>query len=234
LISTVSEHSRRDIERFYGVDAETVHVVPEGVDTRRFRPLDDPAGMAAWRRRVLGEDVPFLLYVGKPTRRRNLPALIAAFGQLKAGRGLPHKLLLIGMAMAGTPIEADAAAAGVTGDVIALPYADHDEIVLAYNAAELLVYPSSYEGFGMPVLEAMACGTPAIALDNTAFPEFASGVALLLPDAAVDTLREGIASILDDPERGAEMSRRGPERAARYDWRPIAARYRDLMMTVAP
>jgi glycosyltransferase involved in cell wall biosynthesis len=234
LVSTVSEHSRRDLERFYGIDPETVHVVPDGVDTRRFRPLDDSAGIAAWRRRVLGEDVPFLLYVGKPTRRRNLPALIAAFGQLKAGCGLPHKLLLIGTAMAGSPFEKDVAKAGLAGDVVALPYADHDEIVLAYNAADLLVYPSSYEGFGMPVLEAMACGTPAIALDNTAFPEFASGVALLLPDADVATLREGIGSVLDDPERRAEMSRSGLERAARYDWRSIAARYRDLMLTVAP
>lgn len=233
-VSTVSEHSKRDIVRYYGVPAENVHVVPEGVDTRHFRPIRNPGGLAAWRRRVLGEDVPFLLYVGKPTRRRNLPALIAAFGRLKAEEGVPHKLLLIGTALPGTPFEVAITEASVGGDVVTIPYADHEEIILAYNAADLLVYPSSYEGFGMPVLEAMACGTPAIALDNTAFPEFATGVALLLPDAEVPTLRDGIWSVISDQGRRDEMARLGPERAAAYDWRPISARYRDLMLEVAP
>lgn len=233
-VSTVSEHSRRDIERYYGVDASRVHVVPDGVDTRRFRPLDDLEGAAAWRRRVLGEDAPFLLYVGKPTKRRNLPALIAAFGQLKTERSTPHKLVLIGTSLPGSPFEPAIREAGVEGDVVTVPYADHAEIVVAYNAADALVYPSSYEGFGMPVLEAMACGTPAIALDNTAFPEFSQGVALLLPDAEAETLRDGIWSVVGDRERRDEMARLGPERAAAYDWRPIAARYRDLMLEVAP
>lgn len=233
-VSTVSEHSRRDIQRYYGVDAAGVHVVPDGVDTRLFRPLGDPEADAVWRHRVLREDVPFLLYVGKPTKRRNLPALIAAFGQLKAGRAIPHKLVLIGTSLPGSPFEAAINEAGVADDVVTVPYADHHEIVRAYNAADALVYPSSYEGFGMPVLEAMACGTPAIALDNTAFPEFSRGVALLLPDADVSTLRDGMWSVIGDPDRRTEMARRGPERAAAYDWRLIAARYRDLMLEVAP
>lgn len=233
-ISTVSEHSRRDIQRYYGVDAARVHVVPEGVDTRLFRPLGDPAADAVWRRRVLGEDVPFLLYVGKPTKRRNLPALIAAFGQLKAERAIPHKMVLVGTSLPGLSFAAAIDGAGVADDVVSIPYADHHEIVRAYNAADALVYPSSYEGFGMPVLEAMACGTPAIALDNTAFPEFSCGVALLLPDADVTTLRDGIWSVIGDRGRRDEMADRGPERAASYDWRPIAARYRDLMLKVAP
>ena len=184
---------------------------------------------------MLGADVPVLLYVGKPTRRRNLDALIAAFGELKRERALPHKLVLIGTSLPGSPFEPAIRAAGVEGDVVSVPYAGHDELAVAYNAADALVYPSSYEGFGMPVLEAMACGTPAIALDRTAFPEFAAGVALLLPDAEVATLRDGIRSVVGDRDRHrAAMSRLGPARAAAYDWRPIAARYRDLMMEVAP
>ena len=100
---------------------------------------------------------------------------------------------------------------------------------LAYNAADLLVYPSSYEGFGMPVLEAMACGTPALALDNTAFPEFAGGVALLLENADVATLAGGISSLLSDANLRAQMAEAGPKRAAAYDWKVVAARYLELM-----
>ena len=97
----------------------------------------------------------------------------------------------------------------------------------------LLIYPSSYEGFGMPVLEAMACGTPVIALDNTAFPEFAGGVAHLLPDARVETLTEGMARVLGDPALRRRMAEAGPNRAAGYDWRLITRRYLDLMIPIA-
>src|SRR5262249_36775203 len=104
---------------------------------------------------------------------------------------------------------------------------------LVYNAADLLVYPSSYEGFGMPVLEGMACGTPVIALNNTAFPEFAGGVAHLLDNADVPTLMAGILALLDNQEARTRMSSAGPKRAASYDWRVVARRYFDLMIPLA-
>ena len=103
---------------------------------------------------------------------------------------------------------------------------------MAYNAADALVYPSSYEGFGMPVLEAMACGTPAIALDNTAFPEFASGVATLLPDAAPSTLYQGIVTVLTDADLRARAAREGPVRAREYDWHRVTERYVGLLETL--
>ena len=105
----------------------------------------------------------------------------------------------------------------------------HDELALAYNAAEMLIYASAYEGFGMPVLEAMACGTPVVALDKTAVPEFAGGVASLLPDGRPETLRRGIEALVDDPERRAEMRRLGPARAANYSWTIVARQYLDLL-----
>jgi glycosyltransferase involved in cell wall biosynthesis len=228
-LCTVSEHSRRDIARFYGVAADRIHVVPEGVDTRLFRPLDNRDEAVAWRRRVVGDDVPFLLYVGKPTRRRNLPNLLRAFARLKSERRIPHKLVLIGTALPGTPFESLIGELAITGDVVTVPHATHEEIALAYNACCVMIYPSDYEGFGMPVLEAMACGAPVIALRNTAFPEFAGGVAMLLPDANVDTLAAGTWELLQDGARRAQMFTEGPKRAAGYDWRVIARRYMDLL-----
>ncbi|MEZ5499955.1 MAG: glycosyltransferase family 1 protein [Steroidobacteraceae bacterium] len=233
VVTTVSEYSRNDMARFYGLPADAIHVIPEGVDTKLFHPVDDPAILAATRRRLTGADTPYLLYVGKPTRRRNLPNLLRAFAELKRMRNLPHKLVLIGTALPGTSFAADIAALGVQDAVVAIAHADHREIAEAYCACSALVYPSAYEGFGMPVLEAMACGAPVIALDNTAFPEFAGGIARLLPDAHVATLVEGISGLLQDTDARTRMRAEGPIRAKDYDWSLIAARYMRLLEDLA-
>lgn len=233
IVSTVSEYSRQDMARYYRLNPGRIHVIPEGVDTRLFRPVPDREARSSWRRRVLGEDRPFLLYVGKPTLRRNLPNLLRAFQWLKRERGLPHRLLLIGTSLPGTSFERDIAELGLTNDVVAIGYMAHQDIVLAYNACDVMIYPSSYEGYGMPVLEAMACGAPVIALDNTAFPEFAGGVARLLPDARVETLANGIDRLLASPAERERMLRDGPIRAARYDWLIVTRRYLDLLVQLA-
>ncbi|MEO8484478.1 MAG: glycosyltransferase family 1 protein [Acidobacteriota bacterium] len=233
VVCTVSEYSRRDMAHFYRMSPDRIHVVPEGVDTRLFRPLDDQTALADWRRRILGEDVPFVLYVGKPTKRRNLPNLLEAFARLRRDHRLPHKLLLIGTALPGTSFEKIISSLDLNGAVVTVPHAPHTEIALAYNACSTMIYPSSYEGFGMPVLEAMACGAPVIALNNTAIPEFAGGVASLLPDASVDTLARGIEDLLADDARRTQMRIDGPIRAARYDWRIVTRQYLDLLIPLA-
>jgi glycosyltransferase involved in cell wall biosynthesis len=203
------------------------------VNTSVFRPLQDQGQLRAWRRRVFGDDVPFVVYVGKPTRRRNLPNLLRAFHLLKKTRSIPHKLLLIGTALPGTSFAAIVDELGLSSEVVSMPHASHDEIALAYNASTLNIYPSDYEGFGMPVLEAMACGTPVIALDNTAIPEFAGGIAMLLADAQVETLAGGMWDLMMDDARRAMMKREGPRRAQRYEWKVIALQYMELLRSLA-
>jgi glycosyltransferase involved in cell wall biosynthesis len=234
IVCTVSEHSKRDMVRFYGMNPEQIHVIPDGVDTQLFRPTQDRECLAKWRARIFGSDVPYIVYVGKPVERRNLSALIKAFGLLKRKHGIPQKLLIAGADLPGTsPFRQVMAREGLTKDVFSLGYVNHREMPLLYNSADLLVYPSSYEGFGMPVLEAMACGTPVIALNNTAFPEFAGGVAHLLENAEVPTLAQGIDRVLSDPALRQRISQDGPRRAAAYDWHLIAKRYLELMIPVA-
>ena len=92
----MSEFSRRDMHRFYGIPLERVHVVPEGVDTSIFRPIHDAARLAEVRRQYVGGDTPYLLYVGKPTERRNLTPLLHAFASLRREHGRPHKMLIVG------------------------------------------------------------------------------------------------------------------------------------------
>lgn len=232
-VTTVSEFSRADMVRFYGLPAARIEVIPNGVDLAVFRPLDDTTRLREWRQRWLGSDVPFLLYVGKPTKRRNLPNLLRAFKALKRDACRDHKLVLVGTALPGSSFESMIGELNLADDVVAVPHASHSEIAVAYNACSAMVYPSSYEGFGMPVLEAMACGAPVITLDNTAFPEFAAGVAMLLPDAEVGTLARGIREVLGDSTLRARMRAAGPLRAATYDWRMVAQRYLDLLVPLA-
>lgn len=233
VVSTVSAYSKADMVHYYRLAPEKIHVIPEGVDTRLFRPLRDQEQLAAWRRKVLGSDHPYILYVGKPTKRRNLAALLEAFALLKRQDHLPHKLLLIGSDLPGSSFAATVRDLQLQAEVVDVGYAPHEEVVWAYNACDLFIYPSSYEGFGMPVLEAMACGAPVIALDNTAFPEFAGGVAHLLPDAQVETLRAGILHVLGDAALRGYMAQAGPARAAGYDWRIVSRRYLDLLIGLA-
>jgi glycosyltransferase involved in cell wall biosynthesis len=231
VVTTVSEWSKRDMVRFYGVEPERVHVVPDGVNTTLFRPIEDPKRLTEWRRRVTGSDVPYIVYVGKPTERRNLSPLIKAFGLLKREKSISHKLLIVGADLPGGSLFRQVIASeGISEEVVVLGYVGHEEMPLVYNAADLFIYPSSYEGFGMPVLEAMASGTPVIALNNTAFPEFAAGVAHLLPNARISTLKEGIRAVLSNSSWREQMKKDGPKRAAAYDWRIITQRYLNLML----
>lgn len=233
MVSTVSEHSRLDMALHYRIDPARISVIPEGVDTTLFAPINDPHMLHMWRTSRLATDRPFIMYAGKPAPRRNLPALLEAWTMLVRDGSLDHDLVLFGTGLTGTNLQSAIEHTGFSERVHAVAYADHEELALAYNAADLLVYPSSYEGFGMPVLEAMACGTPVIALDNTAFPEFASGVAELLPDACPETLAQGIHAVLADPARRIRMGRLGPVRAAEYDWRVITKRYVELIVAAA-
>jgi glycosyltransferase involved in cell wall biosynthesis len=190
--------------------------------------------LSQFRRRIFGSDTPFICYVGKPTERRNITPLIHAFARLKREKKIPHKLLLAGAALPGdSPFRRIIEEEQLSQDVIALGYVNHEDMVLAYNATDLLAYPTSYEGFGMPVLEAMACGTPVLALEKTVPAEFAHGLAVLLPDARTDTLAKGIETALRDAQGRERMALEGPKRASAYDWRLVTQRYLDLMIPLA-
>ena len=183
LVITVSESSKRDIVSFYGVSPDKVEVIPLGVDPL-FRPLDDPEGRTHARIESVGADRPLILFVGKLTQRRNIPHLIEAFGRLKREQKIPHALLLVGANTVGHDLETLGRDHGVPGDLFHRDFATHEELVGLYNASDVFVYPSSYEGFGIPVLEAMACGIPVVTLANSAFLEFAAGAYLCADGSA--------------------------------------------------
>jgi glycosyltransferase involved in cell wall biosynthesis len=231
-VITVSESSKRDIVRFYRVRSDKIMVIPLGVDPV-FRPIGDRELLASTRKKYIGSDRPYILFVGKLSRRRHIPELVAAFGRLKRSRDIPHVLLFIGPDTVGQDVPGLARTHGVESSVVHHEYASHEELVVIYNAADLFIYPSAYEGFGIPVLEAMACGIPTIALSNSSFLEFAAGVAYLAQDGQEEELFRAMDLVLFDEELRAKMRAAGPERARRFGWASIARQTMDVLVEVA-
>ena len=222
-IITVSESSRRNIVRFYGVDERKIRIVPPGVDDV-FRPIDDEALLAARRRTYFADGRPFVMFVGKMTARRHVPDLVDAFADFVRRTRAPHGLLLVGPDTVGHALPERFEKLGIADRVHWKQFASHEELVEAYNAADVFVYPSDYEGFGMPVLEAIACGTPTITLDNSAFPEFAGGIAHFARDGSAPALADALCEVVGSSELRARTRREGPTRADAYRWRRIADR----------
>lgn len=232
LVITVSESSKSDIIRYYGIASEKIKVIPPGV-APMFRPLPDSEVHQRTRSAFFGTNRPYILFVGKFSKRRNIPQLIEAFAKIRKEHEIPHGLLLIGQELVGQDLQRLISNLGVEDSVVRKEFATHDELVRIYNAADLFVYPSSYEGFGMPVLEAMACGVPTIALRNSAFLEFANDAAYLARDGSVDELYRAINAVLFSQDLSARLRRAGIERAKNFGWETIARQTMELLTEVA-
>jgi glycosyltransferase involved in cell wall biosynthesis len=222
-----------DIQEYYGIPEEKIRVVPEGADDS-FRRLDDDDLARETRLRWLGADRPFIVFVGKLSQRRNIPALIEAFADVKRRDGLPHALLLFGPNHLGLPIEEQARELGVADDVIQTDgrIADHSELVAVYNAADAYVSASSYEGFSLTMCEAMACGTPVIAVDRAAQREIIGDAGILVEDATPEALAAGIEGVLTSDATRADLSDRSVERAKLFRWEQTAQLTLDVIREV--
>jgi glycosyltransferase involved in cell wall biosynthesis len=214
-----SQSTLEDIQDYYGIPEDKIVVIAQGADDS-FRPLDDDELLRETRRRWVGDDRPYIVFVGKLSERRNIPALIEAFATVKRRDGIPHALLLFGPNHLDIPIEELAHEHRVADSVIQTDgrVTDHSEVVAVYNAADLYVSASSYEGFSLTMCEAMACGTPVIAVDRAAQREIVGDAGILVDDATAEALAEGIARVLLDNELAAELRRRSLERARLFRW----------------
>jgi len=213
-VIAVSECTRRDVVERYRADPGRVHVVYNGVDHDRFGPSDVEVDGEAVARRY-GVRHPFILCVGSLMPWRNATRLLRAASRLDYG------LLFVGRDVWGTdPTQQLAAQHGwdwarFTG------YVDDDDLPTLYAAASVFAYPSLYEGFGIPPLEAMACGTPVVASTAGALPEVLGDAALLVDPYDEDQLAQAIDAAARD---SGELRRRGFLRAQRYTWSEAAER----------
>jgi glycosyltransferase involved in cell wall biosynthesis len=229
-VIVVSENTRRDVIRLLGVPAGRVLVVLNGVDPT-FKPIADADAVARFRRER-GLPDRFILFVGTLEPRKNLVRLVEAFHR-RPIRSNPVRLVLaggVGWRYAGLLRRVEEL--GLRDRVLFPGFVPYDQLPWWYNAAELFVFPSRYEGFGLPPLEAMACGTPVIASTASSLPEVVGDAGLLVEPDDVDGLAEAMARLLGDADLRAELRTRGLARAATYSWRRTAAETARVYWTV--
>jgi glycosyltransferase involved in cell wall biosynthesis len=193
-----------------------VRVVPLGVDHERFSPASDDAELALLA--THGIEPPYIAFAGTLEPRKNLPALIDAFARVANTR--PNvRLVLAGNDGWGADAVRDAiAASGAATRILRPGYLDDPTLVALLRHAAAVAYPSFEEGFGLPALEALACGTPLVASDSSAIREVVGDAGILVPANDTGAIADGLAGILDDPALAARLRTAGPARAATFTW----------------
>lgn len=219
-----SINTKRDLIRCYRVPEEQIDVVYLAASDE-FRPVRDEAERERVRERYRLPER-FVLYVGSLDPRKNLAALIRAHARLRdAGCPIPLVLGGVGAARHVERLSEEARARGLApGDGLLLPgHVDDADLPALYSQCALFVYPSLYEGFGLPPLEAMACGAPVLVPDNSAFAELYRGTPLLVDLDDPDALTDAMATALGDTERRAELAEHGRKHAGARTWDSVAA-----------
>ena len=239
-IITVSEASKRGIVEEFQVDPEKVTVTALGVRTEEFRydpltPVPSPR---------LGRGEPYLLFVGTRDKRKNVPLLIRAFARIE--HEIPHRLVIAGRpALKQDEDKRQARELGLTDRVTCLDFVPESDLPALYAGADAFVYPSVYEGFGLPPLEAMAAGTPVIVSDGGALPEVVGTAGEIVPFSEDDSrartrddefekaLADRILQVLEDETRQETMRAAGLERVKEFTWQGCAEKTFEVYKNLA-
>ncbi len=231
-IIAVSAATKRDVVRTLNVPEAKVHVVYEAA-APQFRPLARNAELEAVRHKY-GLPESFVLYVGTIEPRKNLVRLFEAFQMVRRQGCRSSVLALVGnRGWSDAGILASVERLGLKDAVRVLGHAPIDDVVALYNLAELLVLPSLYEGFGLPVIEAMACGTPVVTSPNGSLAEIAGDAAEYVDPTQVDSIAAGLRAVLTDRDRQSALNAAGLRRAAQFSWEATAEQTRRVYQAVA-
>jgi glycosyltransferase involved in cell wall biosynthesis len=229
-----SQSTKDDIQSQYGIEDDKIDIIPQGADDA-FRPIDDARVLRDTRVRFLGADRPYIVFVGKLSQRRNIPTLLRAFARLRAEHDVPHALLLVGPNHVDLPLGKIVSELGLQHDVVQTDgrFASHLEVPPIYNAADMYVNASSYEGFSMTLVEALACGIPVVGVNRSAVKEIAEGAAVLLDELSEETLADAMWTVLSTPSLRADLRRNALQRATRYRWQNCALATLNVLRSVA-
>jgi glycosyltransferase involved in cell wall biosynthesis len=232
-ILTPSEFSRRAILRHYKLDERKVVVVPNAVSSS-FRPVERESAAAVVEEKF-GIKGPFVLTVGDLQPRKNHLGLLHAFEEtLRQHPHLPHRLVFVGKeTWYSKELHRAVLRSDVAGRVDFTGFVEDPDLLQFYGACDLFVFPSFYEGFGLPILEAMACGRAVACSSATAMPEVANAAGILFDPYSVQEMSRAIGDVLLDEEMRVRLERLGTNRAASFTWERAAQRTLDVYYEVA-
>jgi glycosyltransferase involved in cell wall biosynthesis len=220
-IITVSEHAKKEIVKYYPYTQGKVFVTYEA-HAPQFKEVRDKELIVGEIYRRYKIDSKYILAVGNLQPRKNLVRLIQAFETVQKAQ-LGFKLVIVGKAQwQSSSVYAAVQNLGLEKDVIFTDYVPDTDLVKLYNAASLFVYPSLYEGFGLPILEAMACGTPVISSNNSSIPEIAGDSAILINPLDTKQMSEAMFAILTRQYLQEELHAKGLRWVAKFSWQKTA------------
>ncbi|MGA2362504.1 MAG: glycosyltransferase family 1 protein [Candidatus Aminicenantales bacterium] len=234
LIIANSLYTKAKIVECFGINAERVHVIYEALDNDFFNMnWLDPQVIKGFKSRF-SIDYPFIIYVSSFRPYKNHSLLLNAFSKLRE-RGLPYHLVLIGNDIKGyrRQIENKAIEMQLTRYIHFFDYVHHWDLRLFYAAADLAVYPSELETFGIPPLEAMACGVPVIVSDRTAVPEISGGGSLVVNPHDIPLMAESMFQVLSNKKLKKELKDKGKSWCKQFTWERNISETIQLMKTLA-
>jgi len=232
-VITPSEFSRRRLLEAYDPDPSKVSVVPIAVSST-FRPISHESALR-WVSDRFQIREPYVLTVGDLQPRKNQIGLIRAFEELvRTHPQLPHKLVIVGkQTWFADRIMDTATQSSVADRIVFTGFVNDDELLQLYNACQLMVFPSFYEGFGLPILEAMACGRAVACSNTSSMPEVANAAALLFDPENQGEIVRAMRDVLINPDLRARMERLGLQRASLFTWEKTAQRTLEIYYEVA-
>lgn len=225
-IIAVSKSAREEIICYYHMDSGKVFSIYDGV-AENFRPFSqsEKENQKSHLKNKYNFTTPYILDVSRLDPHKNIETLIDAFVILKNQHKIPHKLIIVGgrhLAEYSRMIEAKIKDKNLGEDVIIAPYIENEDLPAVYNLADLLVYPSLLEGFGLPIVEAMRCGVPVVASDIPVLAEISAGAALLANPRDTKQLAGKIFEVLENKKLRDELIAAGLERSKIFSWRKTA------------
>jgi glycosyltransferase involved in cell wall biosynthesis len=231
LVLADSQSTKNDLIELLGVSPDKVEVVYAGVE-RRFRPMEGEMALQRVKRRY-GLDFPFILSLGTLEPRKNFAGLVEAYALMRGkgqGRGRRELKLVIagGKGWLYDEIFAKVEELGLEDKVIFPSFVTDEDLPALYNLAELFVFPSLYEGFGLPPLEAMACGTPVITSDRPSLPEVVGEAGLMVEATDGEALAGAMERVLTDENLRREMREKGLKQAEKFTWEAAAEKLLDV------
>ena len=221
-ILTVSEYSKKDILKFFkGYPEDKIFVTPLSAHNE-FTPMDKIKCKELIQNKFNFKD-PYILYIGGFSARKNVKGLINAFFKIKSNLSKKYKLVLGGsLKDEGINLKNYCDTLNLSEDVIFTGFLENSDLPILYNGAEIFVYPSYYEGFGLPPLEAMKCNTPVITSNTTSIPEVTKDSAILIDPLIEDDLSQSMFNLLENHDLRNNLIKKGYKRSLQFSWRQTA------------